>query len=282
MATETKRRSMTVYRVSENKAGSEQIYLGQNETIGKENQGVQVVQIGNKEQQATITTDSKLNELATSLKQSFSTDGKSASVYHVSTSQTEQVEPGTNTEGPRDIYLVQTNINKNPYENFENEKLELVVDPNVDLTTEDNPIIVYRMSDAQPDLNQTDPSQPDYIKNKEAVKDVRPVQVNGQEFLDGKPDSGSVNFVAGDNVHLEAKDNTIIISASGGGASGGGADVVEGSGIDIVLNAFGQKVVSLEPNSITDKYINNVSVSKLVSDDKMVLILNGGKANVGT
>lgn len=235
MATETKRRSMTVYRVSENKTGSEQIYFSQSEMIGKENQGVQVVQIGNKEEQAAITTDSKLNELAASLKQSFSTDEKSASDYHV-----------------------------------------------VDLTTEDNPIIVYRMSDAQPDLNQTDPSQPDYVKNKETVQDVRPVQVNGQDFLDEKPSSGPVNFVAGGNVHLEAKDNTIIISASGGGSGGGVFDIVEGVGIDVKLNNQGKKVVSLEPNSITDKYINNVSVSKLVSDDETVFILNGGKANVGT
>jgi hypothetical protein len=47
--------------------------------------------------------------------------------------------------------------------------LDLVNNPDLDLTSEENPIIVYRMSDTQSDMKQTDPSQPDYVKNKELV-----------------------------------------------------------------------------------------------------------------
>ena len=42
---------------------------------------------------------------------------------------------------------------------------------------------IYRMSDAQPDWAQDDPSQPDYIKNKEYAERFRPISVNGQEVL---------------------------------------------------------------------------------------------------
>jgi hypothetical protein len=107
--------------------------------------------------------------------------------------------------------------------------------------------------------------------------------INGNAFLGEKPETGPVNFVAGKNVSLDAEGNTIVITATGGGGSGGGGfDIVEGAGIDVKLNNQGKKVVSLEPNSITDDYVKNVSVSKLVADDTTILILNGGKANVGT
>lgn len=282
--TDTKRRSMTLYRVSESKEAPGQIYLDQSE-VGKDNQGVQVVQVGGKEEQASITTDNELKELATDLKSSFSTEGKSVSVYHITGSRKdmEQAAPGEGSDGVKDVYLIQTCNKKNPYENFDNEVLDLVNNPDLDLTSEENPIIVYRMSDTQSDMKQTDPSQPDYVKNKELVQDVRPILINGNAFLGAKPETGPVNFVAGKNVSLDAEGNTIVITATGGGGSGGGGfDIVEGAGIDVKLNNQGKKVVSLEPNSITDDYVKNVSVSKLVADDTTILILNGGKANVGT
>lgn len=282
--TDTKRRSMTLYRVSESKEAPGQIYLDQNE-VGKDNQGVQVVQVGGKEEQASITTDNELKELATDLKSSFSTEGKSVSVYHITGSRKdmEQAAPGEGSDGVKDVYLIQTCNKKNPYENFDNEVLDLVNNPDLDLTSEENPIIVYRMSDTQSDMKQTDPSQPDYVKNKELVQDVRPILINGNAFLGAKPETGPVNFVAGKNVSLDAEGNTIVITATGGGGSGGGGfDIVEGVGIDVKLNNQGKKVVSLEPNSITDDYVKNVSVSKLIADDTTILILNGGKANVGT
>lgn len=145
--------------------------------------------------------------------------------------------------------------------------------------TKRKPSSIYRMSDPQPNWNQDDPSQPDYIKGREQAQEVRPIQVNGEEILSAKPESGSVNFVAGSNVFLGVDGNSIVISAAGGSGGEGGDEVVEGEGIDISLNALGQKIISLEPGAITDEYINSISVSKLVSDGKTTLILNGGKAN---
>lgn len=138
---------------------------------------------------------------------------------------------------------------------------------------------IYRMSDPQPNWEQDDPSQPDYIKGKELAQEVRPIYINGEEVLDANPESGAVNFVAGRNVSLVADGNNIVITASGGGSGVGGDEVVEGEGIDISLNSLGQKIISLEPGAITDDYIDSISVSKLVSDGKTTLILNGGKAN---
>lgn len=50
---------------------------------------------------------------------------------------------------------------------------------------------IYRLSDAQPDWNENDPSQPDYIKNKTEIE-------------------------AGDNISIRREGNKVIISALGG------------------------------------------------------------------
>lgn len=50
---------------------------------------------------------------------------------------------------------------------------------------------IYRVSDAQPDWNENDPSQPDYIKNKTEIE-------------------------AGENVSIRREGNKVIISALGG------------------------------------------------------------------
>ena len=196
---------------------------------------------------------------------------------------------------------------------------------------------IYRMSDAPPNWSQNDPTQPDYIKNKEEAEKLRPIYVNGEQILDDTHESGPLNLVEGDNVNLEVQGNNVIISASGSGTSdpqpeeyrpiqvegqeiltknnsgalnlkggknvelfvegndvyitatgsggegpGGGCDcpeIVEGECIDIVETAYGQKVVSLEKGAITDDYIESISVSKLVQEQGITLVLNGGNAN---
>lgn len=199
---------------------------------------------------------------------------------------------------------------------------------------------IYRMSDAPPDWSQDDPTQPDYIKNKEEAEKLRPIYINGQEILDDTHESGPLNLVEGDNVHFEVQGNNVIISAdtpetpempeippeeyrpiqvegqevlgsdnsgalnlkggknvqlfvegndvyitatgSGSEGSGGNCDcpeVVEGDGIDITETPQGQKIVSLEKGSITDDYIESISVSKLVQEQGITLVLNGGNAN---
>lgn len=142
---------------------------------------------------------------------------------------------------------------------------------------------IYRMSDPQPDWSQTDPSQPDYIKNKEGAQEVRPICVNGEEVLSANVSSGPLNLVAGRNIAMKAEGNNVIIAstASGGGEGDCGClDLIEGDCIDIIDDdILGQRTIALEKGSITDEYIESISMSKLVQDKNEILILNGGKAN---
>ena len=142
---------------------------------------------------------------------------------------------------------------------------------------------IYRMSDAQPNWAQDNPEQPDYIKNKELAEKFRPISVNGEEVLDDSYASGGVNLVGGKNVTLDVKGNTITISAKsgepGGGGSGGDCDCpeyIEGDGIDIVENEFGQRVVSIEDGAISNDMIESISIDKIVQKEGITLILNGG------
>ena len=138
---------------------------------------------------------------------------------------------------------------------------------------------IYRMSDAQPNWAQDDPSQPDYIKNKESAEKFRPVSVNGEEVLDDSYASGGLNLVGGKNVTLNVEGNTITISAKSGGGTGGDCDCpeyIEGDGIDITENKLGQQVISIEDGSISDDKIESISIDKIVQKEGMTLILNGG------
>lgn len=142
---------------------------------------------------------------------------------------------------------------------------------------------VYRMSDAPPNWAQDDPTQPDYIKNKEQAEKLRPIYVDGREILDDTHESGPLNLVGGKNVVLSVDGNSVTISAKGssGEGSNGGCDcpeITEGEGIDI-LEADGQKIVSLEKDAITDDYIKSISMSKIVQEEGIKLVLNGGNAN---
>lgn len=72
---------------------------------------------------------------------------------------------------------------------------------------------IYRMSDAPPNWSQDDPTQPDYIKNKQEAEKLRPIYVNGEQILDDTHESGPLNLVEGDNVELTTQGNNVIISA---------------------------------------------------------------------
>ena len=142
---------------------------------------------------------------------------------------------------------------------------------------------IYRMSDPQPDWSQTDPSQPDYIKNKEGAQEVRPVYVNGEEVLSANVSSGPLNLVAGRNIAMKAEGNNVIIASTASGGGEGSCDcleLIEGECIDIIDDeVLGKRTIALEKGSITDEYIGSISMSKLVQDENEILILNGGKAN---
>ena len=138
---------------------------------------------------------------------------------------------------------------------------------------------IYRMSDAQPNWAQDDPSQPDYIKNKELAEKFRPVSVDGVEVLDDSYSSGGLNLVGGKNIDLQVDGNTVKISAKG--TPGGGGDYnypeyIEGEGVDITENPDGQYVISIEPGSINDEQIESISINKIVQTSGTTLILNGG------
>ena len=51
---------------------------------------------------------------------------------------------------------------------------------------------------------------------------------------------------------------------------------IEGKGIDITVDENGKKVISLEENAISSEHIESISVSKIVTNEGEVLILNGG------
>lgn len=72
---------------------------------------------------------------------------------------------------------------------------------------------IYRMSDAPPNWSQTDPTQPDYIANKELAEKLRPIYVNGQLVLDDTHDSGLLNLIGGSGVSIVVEGNSIIFNS---------------------------------------------------------------------
>ena len=132
---------------------------------------------------------------------------------------------------------------------------------------------IYRVSDAQPNWAQTDPSQPDYIKNRDLAQEVRPISVNGVEFLSNEVESGELNFVAGRNVTLTTKNNSIIISATG---EGGGGDIPYFDGDDttidfkdgiLTLHGFEDALTGSLPRKSENNELEWVSLPEIVQGD---------------
>ena len=73
---------------------------------------------------------------------------------------------------------------------------------------------IYRLSDSQPDWTESDPSQPDYIKNKDEAEKYRPIFLNGDEILDETRESGALKLVSGKNVTIKQEGDSIVISAT--------------------------------------------------------------------
>lgn len=133
------------------------------------------------------------------------------------------------------------------------------------------------ISGAQPDWNETNPASPSYIKNKEIAEQYRPITVNGEEMLDETRESGPLQIKSGTGVVLEIKDGVLVISSEATEDDKCDCpDYIEGKGIDIVDGEDGDKVISIEPNSVDDEMISGVSVEKLFQNEGGILILNGG------
>ena len=114
----------------------------------------------------------------------------------------------------------------------------------------------YRMSDAPPDWEQDDPSQPDYIANKENAESFRPVYVDEQEVLDKSRESGNLHLVSGENIAIEVDNATkkIIISSAGGGGSNENclSKIVsaENGGIEVSEKKEGTQKIGLNKDAI--------------------------------
>lgn len=127
---------------------------------------------------------------------------------------------------------------------------------------------IYRMSDAQPDWAETDPSQPDFIKNKELAEKFRPIIVNGEIFLDDSYESGNLNLVSGDNIVLRIVNNSLEISSTGNTSSTSVYDIISENPEDTAATLYyltkdGVKVET--PIVVPNAYDDSI-VLKLIKD----------------
>lgn len=155
---------------------------------------------------------------------------------------------------------------------------------------------IHIVKGPQPDWQETDPTQPDYIKNKEEAEQYRPVSIDGQEVLSSDRESGELNLISGENVSITKTEEGIVISAEGGGGTGGGdgTTFVEGDGIDL-SGEGAEKTISIQADENDFEFVNgslkiaegaidgdeigSVSIDKIVPKEGFTLILNGGNAN---
>jgi hypothetical protein len=125
---------------------------------------------------------------------------------------------------------------------------------------------IYRMSDAPPNWAQDDPTQPDYIANKDEAEKLRPISVDGEPMLDDTHESGGLNFVSGDNVTLTAEGNSIRISARGGGES---TDTVR------PIQVEGEEVLNDSSESGALNLVGGKNVTLFVSGNSVVISASG-------
>jgi hypothetical protein len=104
---------------------------------------------------------------------------------------------------------------------------------------------IYRMSDAPPNWSQDDPTQPDYIKNKDEAEKLRPIYVNGQLILDDTHESGLLNLVGGTGVSIVVKGNDVIFNSIGG-EDPKAFNYLPGDGITILDAVDGYKTITID------------------------------------
>lgn len=117
---------------------------------------------------------------------------------------------------------------------------------------------IYRMSDAPPNWAQEDPTQPDYIKNKEQAEKLRPIYVNGELVLDDTHESGPLNLVEGENVTFIVDGNNIIFNVSASGGEEPEINIIDympGEGIVISNIEDNLAIISIDKDYITEQLI---------------------------
>lgn len=114
----------------------------------------------------------------------------------------------------------------------------------------------YRMSDAPPDWSQNDPSQPNYIANRDMAEKLRPIYVDSVLVLDDTHESGPLNFISGEGIALTVNGNNVSINSTNSGGSI--IDIpkfVQGDGIIIADVVNGTQSISVNNKYILDELI---------------------------
>lgn len=113
---------------------------------------------------------------------------------------------------------------------------------------------IYRMSDAPPNWSQNDPTQPDYIANKDLAEKLRPIYVNGVQVLDDTHESGLLDLVGGSGISIVVEGNRVIFNSTGSEGSGD-FNYLPGDGITISDVVAGYKTINIDELYLTEKVI---------------------------
>ena len=113
---------------------------------------------------------------------------------------------------------------------------------------------IYRMSDAPPNWSQNDPTQPDYIANKELAEKLRPIYVNGNQFLDDSHESGVLDLVGGTGISIVIQDNKVVFNRDESEDSEK-FNYLPGNGITISDAVNGYKTITIDELYLRNKVI---------------------------
>lgn len=135
---------------------------------------------------------------------------------------------------------------------------------------------IYRMSDAPPNWAQDDPTQPDYIKNKQEAEKLRPIYVNGKLVLDDTHESGPVNLVEGENVAIIVDGNNVIFNVTNSGSEEPEINIIDYiSGEGIVISDVNNNVaiISIDKNYVNEQLILPVfsGLAEVIKDQGDIL-----------
>ena len=125
---------------------------------------------------------------------------------------------------------------------------------NLDPTAKVGMSSIYRMSDAPPNWAQDDPTQPDYIKNKQEAEKLRPIYVNGIQILDDTHESGLLDLVGGSGISIVVEGNRVIFNSTESEDSED-FNYLPGDGITISDAVAGYKTINIDELYLTEKVV---------------------------
>ena len=118
--------------------------------------------------------------------------------------------------------------------------------------------------------------QIDFELSDGTIKSVQFTAPQGPQGPQGPAGKGAYDYAKeqgypGTEEQFAKELNAILINEN--------VEYVEGGGINITETQNGQKTISLDPDGIPEEYLPSIPLSKLVQDDKFMIILSGGKTN---